>query len=184
MNKTELIAAVAEKAEISKKDAEKAIKAFTEAVSEELVKGGKIQLVGFGTFEVSERAAREGRAGGVGRGDGDAGVETGSNGEVVVVAVLEAGESELELGDAARGTSVARLPTTRPAHRPHRRAFPLWPRRPHLPHLPRPQLSATPSYRWHPVLCAHRLLLPFVHDLQLHRRRAAVAPRRRHHRYY
>jgi len=61
MNKTELIAAVAEKAEISKKDAEKAIKAFTEAVSEELVKGGKIQLVGFGTFEVSERAAREGR---------------------------------------------------------------------------------------------------------------------------
>ena len=61
MNKTELIAAVAEKAELSKKDAEKAIKAFTEAVSEELVKGGKIQLVGFGTFEVSERAAREGR---------------------------------------------------------------------------------------------------------------------------
>lgn len=61
MNKTELIAAVAEKAEISKKDAEKAIKAFTEAVSEELVKGGKIQLVGFGTFEVSKRAAREGR---------------------------------------------------------------------------------------------------------------------------
>ena len=61
MNKTELIAAVAEKAEISKKDAEKAIKAFTDAVSEELVKGGKIQLVGFGTFEVSERAAREGR---------------------------------------------------------------------------------------------------------------------------
>ena len=61
MNKTELIAAVAEKAEISKKDAEKAIKAFTEAVSEELVKGGKIQLVGFGTFEVSERSAREGR---------------------------------------------------------------------------------------------------------------------------
>ena len=61
MNKTELIAVVAEKAELSKKDAEKAIKAFTEAVSEELVKGGKIQLVGFGTFEVSERAAREGR---------------------------------------------------------------------------------------------------------------------------
>lgn len=61
MNKTELIAAVAEKAEISKKDAEKAIKAFTEAVSEELVKGGKIQLVGFGTFEVAERAARTGK---------------------------------------------------------------------------------------------------------------------------
>lgn len=61
MNKTELIAAVAEKAEISKKDAEKALKAFTDVVSEELVNGGKIQLVGFGTFEVSERAAREGR---------------------------------------------------------------------------------------------------------------------------
>jgi len=61
MNRTELIAAVAEKAELSKKDAEKAIKAFTDAVSEELVKGGKIQLVGFGTFEVSERQEREGR---------------------------------------------------------------------------------------------------------------------------
>ena len=61
MNKTELIAAVAEKAEMSKKDAEKAVKAFTDVVSEELVNGGKIQLVGFGTFEVSERAAREGR---------------------------------------------------------------------------------------------------------------------------
>ena len=61
MNKTELIAAVAEKAELSKKDAEKAVKAFTDVVSEVLVNGGKIQLVGFGTFEVSERAAREGR---------------------------------------------------------------------------------------------------------------------------
>ena len=61
MNKTELIAAVAEKAEISKKDAEKAVKAFTDVVSEDLVNGGKIQLVGFGTFEVSERPAREGR---------------------------------------------------------------------------------------------------------------------------
>ena len=61
MNKTELIAAVAEKAEISKKDAEKAVKAFTDVVSEELVNGGKIQLVGFGTFKVSERPAREGR---------------------------------------------------------------------------------------------------------------------------
>ena len=61
MNKTELIAAVAEKAEISKKDAEKAVKAFTDVVSEELVNGGKIQLVGFGKFEVSERPAREGR---------------------------------------------------------------------------------------------------------------------------
>lgn len=61
MNKTELIAAVAEKAEISKKDAEKAVKAFTDAVAEELAKGGKVKLVGFGNFEVSERPAREGR---------------------------------------------------------------------------------------------------------------------------
>ena len=61
MNKTELIAAVAEKAEISKKDAEKALKAFTETVAEELKKGEKVQLVGFGTFEVSQREAREGR---------------------------------------------------------------------------------------------------------------------------
>ena len=61
MNKTELIAAVAEKAEISKKDAEKAIKAFTDVVTDELVKGEKVQLVDFGTFEVSERAEREGR---------------------------------------------------------------------------------------------------------------------------
>ena len=61
MNKTELIAAVAEKAEISKKDAEKALKSFTDVVAEELKKGEQIQLVGFGTFKVSERAAREGR---------------------------------------------------------------------------------------------------------------------------
>lgn len=61
MNKTELIAAVAEKAEISKKDSEKALKAFIDVVTDELKAGGKIQLVGFGTFEVSERAAREGR---------------------------------------------------------------------------------------------------------------------------
>ena len=61
MNKTELIAAIAEKTELSKKDAEKALKAFTDVVEEELKKGEKIQLVGFGTFEVSERAAREGR---------------------------------------------------------------------------------------------------------------------------
>ncbi|MCI7227123.1 HB [uncultured Clostridium sp.] len=61
MNKTELIAAIAEKTELSRKDAEKALKAFTEVVEEELKKGEKIQLVGFGTFEVSERAAREGR---------------------------------------------------------------------------------------------------------------------------
>lgn len=61
MNKTELIAAIAEKTELSKKDAEKALKAFTDVVVEELQKGEKIQLVGFGTFEVSERAARTGR---------------------------------------------------------------------------------------------------------------------------
>ena len=61
MNKTELIAAVAEKAELSKKDAEKALKSFTDVVSEELVKGEKIQLVGFGPFEVAEREEREGR---------------------------------------------------------------------------------------------------------------------------
>ena len=60
MNKTELVAAVAEKAEISKKDAEAAVKAFTDVVAEELKKGEKIQLVGFGTFEVTERAARDG----------------------------------------------------------------------------------------------------------------------------
>lgn len=61
MNKTELVAAIAEKTELSRKDAEKALKAFTDVVAEELKKGEKIQLVGFGTFEVSERAAREGR---------------------------------------------------------------------------------------------------------------------------
>ena len=61
MNKTELIAAMAEQASLTKKDAEKALAAFTDVVAEELKKGGKIQLVGFGTFEVSERAAREGR---------------------------------------------------------------------------------------------------------------------------
>ena len=61
MNRVELINAMAEKAEISKKDAEKALKAFTEVVADELKKGEKIQLVGFGTFEVSERPAREGR---------------------------------------------------------------------------------------------------------------------------
>ncbi len=61
MNKTELTVAMAEQAGISKKDAEKALKAFTDVVADELKKGGKVQLVGFGTFEVSERAAREGR---------------------------------------------------------------------------------------------------------------------------
>ena len=58
MNKTELVAAMAEQAELSKKDSEKA---FIDVVTEELKKGEKIQLVGFGTFEVTERAAREGR---------------------------------------------------------------------------------------------------------------------------
>lgn len=61
MNKTELVAAIADKTALSKKDAEKALKAFTDVVAEELAKGEKIQLVGFGTFEVAERAAREGR---------------------------------------------------------------------------------------------------------------------------
>lgn len=61
MNKTELIAAVAAKAGISKKDAEGAVKAFTETVAEEMAKGEKVQIVGFGTFEVSERAERTGR---------------------------------------------------------------------------------------------------------------------------
>ena len=61
MNKTELVAAIAEKTELSKKDAEAALKAFTDVVAEELKKGEKIQLVGFGTFEVSERAERTGR---------------------------------------------------------------------------------------------------------------------------
>ena len=61
MNKTEFIAAVAEKAEISKKDSEKALKAFVDVVTEQLKAGDKVQLVGFGTFEVRERAAREGR---------------------------------------------------------------------------------------------------------------------------
>ena len=61
MNKTELIAAMAEQAQISKKDTEAALKAFTDVVANELKADGKVQLVGFGTFEVSERAAREGR---------------------------------------------------------------------------------------------------------------------------
>jgi len=61
MNKTELVAAIADKAELSKKDSEKALKALIDVVTEELKKGDKVQLVGFGTFEVSERAAREGR---------------------------------------------------------------------------------------------------------------------------
>ncbi len=61
MNKTELVAAMAEQADMTKKDVEKALTAFTEVVAKELRNGGKVQLVGFGTFEVAERAAREGR---------------------------------------------------------------------------------------------------------------------------
>ena len=61
MNKTELIAAIADQAELSKKDSEKALKAFIDVVTEELKKEHKVQVVGFGTFEVSERSAREGR---------------------------------------------------------------------------------------------------------------------------
>lgn len=61
MNKTELIAAIAEQAELSKKDAEKALKAFVDIVGDELKKGEKIQMVGFGTFEVAERPERTGR---------------------------------------------------------------------------------------------------------------------------
>ncbi|MCR5476946.1 MAG: HU family DNA-binding protein [Lachnospiraceae bacterium] len=61
MNKTELVAAIADQAGITKKDAEKAVKAFTDVVTKQLKKGEKIQLVGFGTFEVVKRAAREGR---------------------------------------------------------------------------------------------------------------------------
>jgi len=61
MNKNELIAAVADKSGLTKKETEKVLKAFTETVTEELKKGGKVQMVGFGTFEVSERAARDGR---------------------------------------------------------------------------------------------------------------------------
>ena len=60
MNKTELIAAMAEKSELSKKDAEKALTAFVDAVSDALKEGDKVQLVGFGTFEVKARAARTG----------------------------------------------------------------------------------------------------------------------------
>jgi DNA-binding protein HU-beta len=61
MNKAELVAAIADKADLKKADAEKAVKAFVDVVTEELKKGEKIQLVGFGTFEVTERAARIGR---------------------------------------------------------------------------------------------------------------------------
>ena len=61
MNKVELVAAIAEKSELTKVDAEKALKSFIDTVTEELKNGGKVQLVGFGSFEVVERAARTGR---------------------------------------------------------------------------------------------------------------------------
>ena len=61
MNKTELVAEIAEKANTSKKETEVVLRAFPDVVTEQLKKGEKIQLVGFGTFEVSERSARTGR---------------------------------------------------------------------------------------------------------------------------
>ena len=61
MNKTELIAAIADQAELSQKDAEAALNAFTGTIGKALKKGDKVQLVGFGTFEVSKRSARKGR---------------------------------------------------------------------------------------------------------------------------
>lgn len=61
MNKVELIGAVASKSEISKKDVEKVINAFTSVVTDTLVDGDKVTITGFGTFEVAERAARTGR---------------------------------------------------------------------------------------------------------------------------
>ena len=60
MNKTELISAVAQEAGMTKKDAEKAVKAVIDSISDALVKGDKVQLIGFGTFEVRQRKAREG----------------------------------------------------------------------------------------------------------------------------
>ena len=61
MNKAELVASIAEKTNLTKKDAESALNAFMETVEETLAKGEKVQLVGFGTFEVRDRKAREGR---------------------------------------------------------------------------------------------------------------------------
>ena len=61
MNKKELVAAVAGECEVSKEDAEKVIEAVTSVITDALKNGDKVQLVGFGTFEVAERAAREGR---------------------------------------------------------------------------------------------------------------------------
>ena len=61
MNKADLVSAVAEKTGLSKKDSEKAVNAAFDVISDELVKGGKVQLVGFGSFETKERSARIGR---------------------------------------------------------------------------------------------------------------------------
>lgn len=61
MNKQDLVAVISQKSELTKKDAEKALNAFVVAVEEALVKGDKVQLIGFGTFEVHKRAARTGR---------------------------------------------------------------------------------------------------------------------------
>ena len=61
MNKTELIAAVAAAAELSKKDAEKALNAMVDVIGDALAKGDKIQVIGFGSFEVRERGERKGR---------------------------------------------------------------------------------------------------------------------------
>ena len=61
MNKSDLVAAIAAKTGATKKDAEASLNAFTDVVTESLVKGDKIQLVGFGSFEVRKRAARKGR---------------------------------------------------------------------------------------------------------------------------
>lgn len=61
MNKAELITAIASKSDLTKKDAEKALKAFEDAIIEELASGGKVQLVGFGIFDVAQRKEREGR---------------------------------------------------------------------------------------------------------------------------
>lgn len=60
MNKTELVAAIAERTELTKKDADNALKAFIDVVGDELSKGEKVQLAGFGTFEVSKRGKRQG----------------------------------------------------------------------------------------------------------------------------
>lgn len=61
MNKTELVAKMAEKSGLTKKDAEKALNAFFDSVQDALVEDDKVQIIGFGTFEVKERAARKGR---------------------------------------------------------------------------------------------------------------------------